>query len=116
MPPTYKFFTAQEAKNMDPGFMLMANAGRDFSNVQFKVISGFRTKEHNAEIGGAPNSAHLRGCAFDVACDDPHTRFLMVKGLILAGFTRIEVSKDGHLHFDNGKEVDGYPQEWLEIE
>lgn len=31
-----------------------------------KINSGFRTPEHNAEVGGVGNSQHLRGCAADI--------------------------------------------------
>lgn len=30
------------------------------------VISGYRTAEHNAAVGGASRSLHLRGLAFDL--------------------------------------------------
>ena len=29
------------------------------------ITSGYRTPEHNAEVGGATNSQHLHGCAAD---------------------------------------------------
>ena len=34
------------------------------------VNSGYRCEKHNAEVGGVPNSQHLRGEAADVCCAD----------------------------------------------
>ena len=38
------------------------------------VNSGYRSPAHNTAVGGAPNSKHLKGIAFDVRMDnhDPH--------------------------------------------
>lgn len=33
------------------------------------VVSGYRCPEHNASVGGAPRSYHMRGMAFDVRCE-----------------------------------------------
>ena len=38
---------------------------RKFLNVPFIISSGYRTPEHNKEIGGKPNSQHLLGYAVD---------------------------------------------------
>lgn len=34
---------------------------------QFKINSGYRSPEHNARVGGAPNSAHISCEAVDIA-------------------------------------------------
>lgn len=34
------------------------------------VNSGFRCPKHNAEVGGVPNSQHMKGEAADIRCDD----------------------------------------------
>ena len=36
-----------------------------------RVNSGFRCAAHNREVGGAPRSRHLLGCAADVAPAEP---------------------------------------------
>lgn len=35
------------------------------------VTSGFRCRHHNGEVGGAPNSRHLIGCAADIKPVEP---------------------------------------------
>lgn len=35
------------------------------------VTSGFRSEEVNRKVGGAPNSAHLYGCALDLVPNNP---------------------------------------------
>ena len=39
---------------------------RDLAGVPIKVVSGYRCPKHNAEVGGAKNSYHLRGMAADI--------------------------------------------------
>lgn len=34
------------------------------------VSSGYRCPKHNREVGGVPNSQHMRGEAADIHCDD----------------------------------------------
>ena len=34
------------------------------------VNSGYRCPKHNAEVGGVPNSQHMRGEAADICCAD----------------------------------------------
>lgn len=34
------------------------------------VNSGYRCQKHNAEVGGVPNSQHMRGEAADICCGD----------------------------------------------
>ena len=34
------------------------------------VNSGYRCPKHNAEVGGVPNSQHMRGEAADICCGD----------------------------------------------
>ena len=62
--------------------------------------SGYRSPEHNAAVGGARNSLHLRGLAFDVrmANVDPH-RFEAEARRV--GFTGIGIyARSGFIHVD----------------
>lgn len=35
-------------------------------NKPIQILSGYRSESHNAAVGGAPNSYHLQGRAFDI--------------------------------------------------
>lgn len=84
---------------------------REFADVPFTITSSWRSKSHNMEVGGKPNSAHLRGTAFDISCMSSYQRMQIVKGLLDAGFTRIGIAKS-FIHADDDAES---PQQvmWL---
>ena len=66
--------------------------------ITIKVNSGYRTAEHNKEVGGVPNSSHLKGLAVDVAMPRNGWRPL-VRVLRSLGVKRIGIYKN-HIHFD----------------
>lgn len=72
---------------------------RDISGIPYLITSGVRTWMHNLEIGGLLSSSHLVGWAVDIAVSSSRERHQILKGLILAGFTRIGIS-DGFIHVD----------------
>ncbi|MDX2084689.1 MAG: D-Ala-D-Ala carboxypeptidase family metallohydrolase [Candidatus Melainabacteria bacterium] len=39
---------------------------RDVINRPMHITSGYRTREHNRQVGGTPNSLHMSGMAADV--------------------------------------------------
>jgi hypothetical protein len=85
---------------MDP-----LNRARDIAGIPFKVNSAHRCKKHNAAVRGRPSSAHLTGLAIDIAFRSKRERFLILKGLIMAGFTRIGIY-DTFFHVDVDKTKD----------
>lgn len=116
-----KYFTDKEVKGLKPWLVVMLDAARGMPEIirlgiTFVILSGLRSVEQNAAAGGAPKSAHLSGEAVDLKCTDPFVRFQMIEALRAAGFVRIEVSKDGHIHVDIGTAAEGFPQDWFEIE
>ena len=97
-----KYFTLDEfdcpslpnsGKNMDTNFLTKLEEAREIAGVPFKITSGYRTKEHNKEVGGVPNSSHLIGVAADVSVSGGHDRYVILNALIKAGFKRLGVAK-----------------------
>lgn len=70
------------------------------------ITSGYRTPEHNAFIGGAPESLHTQGRALDVAIVhlDYRTRGCVLKHSREI-FKRVIVYET-HMHVDHGREYD----------
>lgn len=100
--------------NMELDTVRKLDAARQIAGIPFKVTSGYRTVAHNAMVGGVPSSAHLRGRAVDISALTPHSRSTVVRSLLAAGFTRIEVSIS-HVHGDT-MSGPAYPQDLLLIE
>ena len=97
-----KYFTLDEfdcpslpnsGKNMDSSFLAKLEQAREIAGIPFKITSGYRTKEHNAEVGGVQNSSHLIGVASDIAVSSGSERYTILNALIKAGFKRIGVAK-----------------------
>ena len=63
---------------------------------EFKITSGFRTIQKNKEVGGAKNSYHLHGRAFDLVtnCRKEFVKEAMKKGLSIIKYPT-------HIHVDN---------------
>lgn len=62
---------------------------RDAIGKPFKINSGFRCRELNSAVGGAPNSWHIQflACDFNIQGMQPHEAVLAIKA------TRISVDK-----------------------
>ena len=97
-----KYFTLSEfdcpslpnsGVNMDSDFLAKLEEARELANIPFKITSGYRTKEHNEEVGGVPNSSHLIGVAADIAVNNGSERYIILNALIKAGFKRIGIAK-----------------------
>jgi len=85
-----KYFTYSEFDSPDiPGsghemediFLEKLDLAREQSGVPYVINSGFRTAEHNAEVGGVSGSSHLTGWAADIRADSSNRRFLILRGM-----------------------------------
>ncbi len=85
---------------MNRKFLKVLDKIRKDSGVSMKVNSGYRTKVHNATVGGSPNSSHLKGLAADISCKDSQDRKKLIFAALDNGITRIGISKT-FLHFDS---------------
>jgi len=72
---------------------------REALGVPIVVTSWCRCPKHNAEVGGEPNSAHLKGLAVDLQAVTGRRKFILVMLLLAHGFKRIGIDKD-FIHAD----------------
>lgn len=89
--------------NMQSSTLEMLDNARDIAGIPFKINSGFRTKSHNAYVGGKENSSHLYGYAVDIFVTSSAQRATVLNALIKAGFRRIGIAKT-FIHADNDPE------------
>ena len=69
------------------------------------VTRGYSTINHNNDIGGVKDSAHIKGHAVDISMSDSRERFILLMHLLKAGFTRIGVYNK-HIHVDDDPNKD----------
>jgi len=90
-------------KKMDQCFLERLDKAREIYGRPMRVNSGYRTKEHNAKIGGVKNSSHILGLAADISCKSSSDRFAMLNAFMQAGFKRIGVA-NSFIHIDTDKD------------
>ncbi len=73
---------------------------REIAGVPFVINSGWRCREHNAEVEGSPASSHMAGRAGDVKVTDSEHRYRVFYGLKAAGFTRLGIYNN-FIHADD---------------
>lgn len=78
----------------------------EISKCGFTISSGYRSKTHNAKVGGAKNSYHLKGKALDLV---PNMECKLTYRAIAiyakrVGFKGIIVY-EGHIHVDTGNRL-----------
>jgi len=92
---------------MDKTFLFKLDEARERAGIPFVINSAYRSPEHNAKIGGKPNSSHLKGLAVDISVTNSRQRFIVLNALLEVGFTRIGIADTFiHVDLDNGKSKD----------
>lgn len=87
---------------MNPSTLTMLNQARVIAGVPFIITSAYRCEEHNRNVGGTSNSAHLRGYAVDIKIRSSSDAMKILKALISVGFNRIGYnSSTKFFHVDN---------------
>jgi uncharacterized protein YcbK (DUF882 family) len=85
----------------------MLNDAREIFGKPIVINSGYRTKDHNEEVGGKEDSSHLKGLAADISCVNSMDRFKLYDILRAVGFQRIGVGKTFiHVDVDFDKDQD----------
>lgn len=80
-------------------FVRLLDKARHISGVPYAINSGYRTPEHNAQVGGVEDSAHLDGWAADIATPTNAIRYAVLRGLFSVGFNRVGIGR-GFVHVD----------------
>lgn len=78
---------------MKSEFLDMLDSARELAGIPFVITSGYRTPEHNKNVGGVSSSSHLKGWAADISCIDSVSRHKIITSLLRSGFNRIGVGK-----------------------
>lgn len=95
----WKYFTDEEVEGLVDDLPAKLDQARHYANTPFILTSTVRSAEDNERALGVEASAHLSGKAVDIRVTDSEARFNIVRGLIMAGFTRIGVY-NAHVHAD----------------
>lgn len=77
---------------MDKDFLNLLDLARDRFDKPIHINSGFRTPQHNEEVGGAESSSHLKGLAADIACTNSKDRFELIDIFLDLGVNRIGIA------------------------
>jgi len=80
-------------------FLHKLDEAREIAGVPFKITSGYRSPQHNLDVGGRVGSSHIKGLAVDIACVNSHQRQKILTALIQVGFKRVGIGKS-FLHTD----------------
>jgi zinc D-Ala-D-Ala carboxypeptidase len=85
---------------LDPGLVFRLEVLRHSHGASITISSGYRTPEHNMQVGGVPQSKHLTGKAVDIPGHPEKVRSLSVSA-VKAGFRddQIVIEVD-HLHLE----------------
>ena len=98
--------------NMCPKFLKKLDKARAIAGIPFFITSGYRSPQHNLDVGGVQDSAHtLIPCkAVDIACDNSINRQKIIRALAKVGLTRRLGIAKSFIHTDDSQKTDAI---WL---
>lgn len=105
-------------------FMLWLEKVRVIAGVPMHITSSYRTPEHNAEIHGASDSAHIKTPCNSVDIGkrptpaDPNwneARYKITRAVMKMGGQRIGTYRDGSMHIDRAEDTLPSPRLWLVV-
>lgn len=92
-------------KTIVSGYLIhLLNNIREAFGKPIVVNSGYRCKKHNKKVGSKDNSAHRRGTAADIKCDNSIDRFKIIRLAYEVGFKRMGL-EGRFLHLDVDTEL-----------
>jgi len=96
---------------MSEEFVLKLDHLRECLGLPIYVTSGFRCELHNKTVGGAPDSAHLKGLAVDISILTSAYRYNLITYAVILRIHRIGIGKNFvHLDIDKSKP---WPSMWV---
>jgi len=85
-------------------FLHKLDEARAIAGVPFKITSGYRSKKHNATVGGRVGSSHLKGVAVDIRCNNSADRTKIINSLVKVGLGRRMGIAKTFIHTDDDKD------------
>lgn len=104
-----KYFSECEFNRLSPACslqdmaqdtMTLLDQMRALCGFPLVLTSAFRTKEWDKQKGRSGNSAHTRGKAVDIRCNDSAKRLRIIQSALAVGFNRIGIGSN-FIHVDN---------------
>ena len=93
---------------LDKVFLATARMARQISSTPYIISSGYRCAKHNREVGSTSRN-HIEGKAMDIQARTNIERGKILKGLYLAGFTRVGI----HRRFIHADSMDKLEACWI---
>lgn len=90
--------------DIDPRLKFIINSIERELGEELYSESCYRCPKHNAKKGGKENSAHIKGLAVDIRCENSNFRWKLVNKLCSLGIKRFGISFKGkyiHIDIDN---------------
>lgn len=80
-----------KSQKVDHKLVEMLDLAREISKCSYVVNSGYRCPIYNRQVNGTDDSSHIKGLAADIKVAGNYERLKIVRGLMLAGFTRLGI-------------------------